>query len=167
MKKLYSAAEIVEMGIPALPKTKARLIDRAKAEGWYFEERKGLGGKRREYELPPQYQMILNLRGLSAAPHRDTPSGVPGGGLGVAEPGSPYVLPEKPSEGSAPASIAGGRIADPDLLTVAIRAFEEWAAARNLVVAPDRKAAIIAVLYDYLARGAGEKEVRTFLQVVG
>lgn len=55
MKKLFSAAEIAGMELQGLPKTKANVIARAEKEGWYFEERTGLGGKKRVYAIPGQY----------------------------------------------------------------------------------------------------------------
>lgn len=55
VKNLYSATEIARMRLPGLPTSKARIIDRAASEGWSFEERKGVGGTRRMYELPARY----------------------------------------------------------------------------------------------------------------
>lgn len=74
----------------------------------------------------------------------------------------------EPTAASAPAgAITSSGRADPQLLALAIQAFEEFAAARKLGIAPERKAAVISLLYDYLARGAEEKDVEAFLKIVG
>lgn len=164
MRKLFSASEIAGMRLPGLPTSKGAIIARAASENWPFETRVGRGGTRRVYEVPERYLAEPD----TGAPARS--------GLRVHERLAPY---GEPPDGSATpgqatgqhpapthAAMAGATVADPQLLTFAIRAFEEWAAARQLVITPERKAAIIALLYDYLVRGAGEKEVETFLQVL-
>lgn len=54
-KKRYSAAEIANMRLKLLPKSKGGVISRATAEGWSFIEQKGVGGTRRMYEIPDYY----------------------------------------------------------------------------------------------------------------
>lgn len=53
--KLYSASEIAAMKIPGLPTSRQNVSVRADKEGWPFEERIGIGGKRRVYEIPERY----------------------------------------------------------------------------------------------------------------
>lgn len=55
MKNLYSATEIAKMKLKGLPNTRANISIRAQKEGWYCEERTGLGGGRRVYEIPAHY----------------------------------------------------------------------------------------------------------------
>ena len=44
MRKMFTAAELAEMKLPGLPRTKSGLIRRAKSEEWNFENRTGRGG---------------------------------------------------------------------------------------------------------------------------
>ena len=56
MKK-YSIAELLDMGLEELPKTKMGLSQKAEREKWPFEEVKakgGRGGVKRLYTLPPE-----------------------------------------------------------------------------------------------------------------
>lgn len=169
MRKLYSASEIAGMRLPGLPTSKGAIIARAATENWPFEKRVGRGGTRRVYEVPERYLAQPEMGAMPAigslrvnehlAPYGDLPES--GGPMGQAARQPPAL-----AQATIAGAVAGGNVADPQLLAFAIRAFEEWATARQLVIAPERKAAIIALLYDYLVRGAGEKEVETFLQVV-
>ena len=139
MRKLYSASEIAAMKLPGLPATKARVIQRATSEGWPYEEMKGVGGTRRMYTVPEKYLPVVAQEGV---------------------------------ENSADASVVAGAItsggrADPELLGIAIQAFEEFAASKGVVFLPERKAAVIALLYDYLVKGASPQEVASFFKVVG
>ncbi len=59
-KKMFSAAEIAAMNLLGLPRSKGKVIGRATSEGWYFEYRTGIGGKRRVYEVPAHYLDIDN-----------------------------------------------------------------------------------------------------------
>ena len=135
-KNSYSAAEIAAMHLPGLPTTKARIIERAASEGWKFEETTGRGGMRRQYEVPQKYLMPDGDRMGQGAS-----SGVVG-------------------------TIAGGHKADPHQLSLAVRALEEFLETEKLTIDPDRKGALIALLYDYLQRGAGEAELANVLNVV-
>lgn len=67
MIKQYSAAEIAAMKLPGLPATKARVIQRATAEGWPYEEMKGVGGTRRMYSVPEKYLAGTSLAAPIAA----------------------------------------------------------------------------------------------------
>ena len=87
-----------------------------------------------------------------------------------------YSLPERylaNTSHSAPelVKIAGaitpaGR-ADPALLGIAIQAFEEFCESKGIVFTAERKAAIIALLYDYLTKGAGPQELESFFKAIG
>lgn len=55
MEIMYSAAEIADMGLPFLPKTKAAIIKKAEKEGWEVAEKIGLGGIRKMYVIPKRY----------------------------------------------------------------------------------------------------------------
>lgn len=140
--KQYSAAEIAAMKLPGLPATKARVIQRATAEGWSYEEMKGVGGTRRMYSVPEKYLPAGASTGADVPANDDSAVGVIG------------------------AITSAGR-ADPVKLALAIRAFEEFAASRSLVISSERKADVIALLYDYLAKGAGPQDVDAFLRIVG
>lgn len=86
-----------------------------------------------------------------------------------------YAVPEKYLTDSAQqvtdAQVAGGITsagkADVELLEVAIAAYEKFADAKGAPISPDRKAAVISLLYNYLAKGASAQEVQAFLKVVG
>lgn len=132
-KKLYSAAEIASMRLPGLPTTKARIIQRATAEGWTYEEAKGVGGTRRLYDLPARY--------LDGPVEKDDQAT-------SAEPGE---LP--PVAGTI---AAGSAKVDTEQLELAIRALSEWEEERGVKVAPERRPAVIAVLYDYLHNADGD-----------
>jgi hypothetical protein len=55
MTKNLTASEIARLRLPGLPTTKARVIARAKSEGWVYVEEKGLGGVRFRYQVPDKY----------------------------------------------------------------------------------------------------------------
>jgi hypothetical protein len=137
-KKLHTAAEIARMGLSGLPTTKANVILRAEKEQWYFEEGKGPGGKRRLYELPEKYQ-----RGTFEA------------------------RPQLDKKVVAGTIAAGSKDVDTKVLADVVAALESWAAARKVIIPSDRKAALIAVLYDYVSKGADAEKVNQFLQALG
>ncbi|ANJ73516.1 hypothetical protein A9Y76_14035 [Ralstonia insidiosa] len=142
-EKLYSAAEIAKMRLEGLPTTKGKVIERAASEGWQFEERKGIGGTRRMYEIPARY-----------LPRS--------GGAGVAD------VTEAPRQ---PAKVVGTVVAgtskvDPKLLQLAEEALEEWQRERGLRLDAQRRYAVVAVLYDYLARGADQADAADMLRVI-
>ncbi len=132
------------MNLPGLPKTKPALLARAEKEAWHYETKVGLGGVRKMFAIPPAY-----LPGYQPLP------------------------PEGPAATKAPTTNVVGTIAagsaevDPEMLEAAVIALEEWAQEKGIVIPPDRKAAIIAVLYDYLVKGAGEEEIARFMRAVG
>ena len=62
MKAYFSVSELLDFGLPELPKTKVGLGDKIKRENWQFREvagRGGRGGKKREYMPPPEVQEAI------------------------------------------------------------------------------------------------------------
>jgi hypothetical protein len=78
--------------------------------------------------------------------------------------GTSYAAPEVAKV--AGAITPGGR-ADPALLGIAIQAFEEFCESKRIVFTAERKAAVIALLYDYLVKGADPHELESFFKAVG
>lgn len=138
MEDLLSASEIAALKLPALPATKVGIRAFAERDGWYSETRTGVGGTRRVYRLPSKY--------------------VPGAKSQVA-PGQ--------AVSAVAGAISGGVKANPQLLAMAVRALEEWANEQGISILPERKGAIIAVLYDYLEKGADQGEIKNLLTLVG
>ena len=64
MKKMYSVAEIIELNLPALPKSKPAITTKARKEEWKYTEETGLGGVRRLYEIPARYLVTVETMGL-------------------------------------------------------------------------------------------------------
>jgi hypothetical protein len=142
-RELYSAADIAAMHLPGLPTTKSNVIARAEKEEWYSEERTGVGGTRRVYEIPVKYL-----------------------------PGEEISKPTQSKSASLPGSKIAGTIAaggkvDPELLQLVVQTLEDWAKERRVEIPSDRKAALIAVLYDYASKGANLHEMTRLLQAVG
>lgn len=127
MKKLYSASEIAAMCLPGLPKSKPALIARAQSEGWFFEERKGLGGTRKVYEIPARYQ-------------------------GEAE-ALPAPTETAPVVGTI---VAGSSDIDLQKLQMVETVLEEALRARGLEIDPARRGAVVAFLYDYAMKGGNQ-----------
>lgn len=63
MSKLLSASEIAALKLPGMPTTKVAILQKAKREGWRYEEATGIGGTRKLYDVPAKY-----LVGTSYAP---------------------------------------------------------------------------------------------------
>jgi hypothetical protein len=144
VNKLYSASEIAGMRLPGLPTSKSAIINRAAQEGWYFEERPGLGGMRREYEVPAKY--LSKIQGDESAGGREALANLAGS----------TKSPEK-AVSSADDTVAGtitrGGMADVKLLEIAMRALDEWEVERGIKISKERRPAVIAILYDYLQKG--------------
>lgn len=130
MRKLLSAKEIADLGLPGLPSSKVAIAARAEREGWYSEQATGLGGTRRVYELPARYARQVDANEATRVEAASRP--------GV----------------------------DLELLRLATVALEEWLADRSLSLAPERKADVIAVLYDYLTKGADKAEMSRMLRAL-
>ena len=136
----FSAGELATMHLQ-LPEGREAIAELADREQWPYEDVPGLRGKRRVYRVPEKYlpPPAPNLVDVHAA------------------------LPKQPT---AP-TIAAGAKANPELLALAVQAVEEWCQETGRTLSPGRKGSVIAVLYDYLAKGGGETEVRALLQAVG
>lgn len=87
-----------------------------------------------------------------------------------------YALPERfnaeprrseREEGAPRLAIAAGRKADAELLGLAAQAVDEWCRETGRTLPPARKGTMINVLYDYMARGGEESDVKTLLQAIG
>jgi hypothetical protein len=71
--------------------------------------------------------------------------------------------------GSAPTAIAGGSAkVDPRALQLVIQAVNEWEDENNLDIAPERRSAVIAFLYDYLQKSGddGERALNEALRAI-
>ena len=66
----------------------------------------------------------------------------------------------------APGTMPGGRRANSAYLSRAVQVLEEWAAESGASIDPERKGAIISVLYNYLERGAEKAELLDLLHVI-
>lgn len=140
-RKLYSASEISKMGLPGLPSSRDNIRIRAENEGWYREEQKGRGGTRWVYEIPGQYIPL------------------------------PEQASTEPEEAIREEKVAG--VITPgersvDLATIKFvdEVLEEWLQKKGLRLKPGRRAGILAVLCDYLAKGATEKDLQEMLKVL-
>lgn len=56
---------------------------------------------------------------------------------------------------------------DLKLLTLAVRALDEWEAERGVKVSSERRAIVLNFLYDYLRKGGSEGNLGGFLKAVG
>lgn len=76
-----------------------------------------------------------------------------------------YVRSEEVESGNVAGTIAAGSAeVDEAKLALAARVLEEWTAEKGLVVKPERKGAIIAILYKMLMKGAQQKDMETLLR---
>ena len=137
-KKLYSASDISKMGLPGLPSSRDNIRKRAENEGWYREEQKGRGGTRWVYEIPGQYTEQASTEPEEVLREEKV--------AGVITPGERSV----------------------DLATIKFvdEVLEEWLQKKGLRLKPGRRAGILAVLCDYLAKGATEKDLQEMLKVL-
>lgn len=136
-RKLYSAREIAAMHLPGLPATRDNVHIRAEREGWYSEERKGLGGTRRVYEVPARY--------LSKSP-AESAATVDTGLLDAQLEGMQKQMVEMGST---------TQLDDMELLEAVIRGVERWVARNDLPPDPNKKAALVTLLYSYF-KGVGQ-----------
>lgn len=150
-KNLYSATEIAKMRLPGLPTSKNRVIELAAQEAWYFEERKGMGGRlRRVYQIPDRY-VTRSIQ--QAMPVSDK--------LGNAE----VVVKSDPDEKETPFT---GEEADTQLIELAVRSVEEWLQGKGVQLEPKRTSAIVALLYDYLyaKKTTDTEDIQRFLRAI-
>lgn len=134
------------MRLAGLPTTKGKVIQRATSEGWPFEEEKGIGGTRRLYEIPAKYLPDSSQEKLPNAPGSESENAV-GKVVGTI--------------------VAGQTKVDPELMALVVQTLEETLQERRIVIPPERKGPLIAVLYDYLSKGASKEEVALLLKSVG
>lgn len=137
-KKLFSAAEIAGMKLTGLPTSKGKVIERAASEGWYFEERKGIGGTRRVYEIPARY--------LPQTEGEEVASGTVDKVIGTI--------------------VAGTSQVDLDTLQLVETVLDEVLQARGLRIKPERRGAVVAFLYDYAVKGGTKEGMLKALQAL-
>lgn len=197
VKKLLSANEIAALQLPNMPTTKVGIRAVAERENWYFEEKKGLGGTRRLYEIPTRYladKAMLNVRhATNAATEVALQYGPISKTLLLEMQEAAFNenldanqlmerfkdrLPQPADEQNqvapkgdiAPANviatIAGGVKVDPAIMARIIRTMDEIVVEQGREWVPERKAAFIAVLYDYIVKGADEDDVKTLIRAI-
>lgn len=127
------------MRLPGLPTSKGKVIARATSEGWPFDEQKGVGGTRRVYEIPDKY--------LPADQ--------------AAEETRPMVAPIVGTIAAGTAKV------DTELMQLVVRTLKEWSRERGIKIPEDREGAIIAVLYNYISKGADQDEIDQLLKALG
>ncbi|WP_168798523.1 DNA-binding protein [Herbaspirillum sp. ST 5-3] len=127
------------MQLPGLPTSKGKIIARAASEGWPFEEQKGVGGTRRLYEIPEKY-----------LPKEQSDEG-------TRQSAAPVV-------GTI---VAGTAKVDTELMQLVVRTLKEWSRERGIEIPADREGAIIAVLYNYISKGADQDEIDQLLKALG
>lgn len=144
MEKLLSVTEIIALGIPDLPTTKVGMRAFAERAKWEFETATGLGGTKRLYRLPAKYQRYVAGPAVPQQPETVEPE--------------PTVTPIGMGQGST-------RV-DAERLEIAIRALAEWEQERGVKVADERRAAVIAILYDYAKDVTGEADGKSMAVVL-
>lgn len=146
-RKLLSASEIAGLRLPGLPTTKARVIERATREGWYYEERKGLGGTRRMYELPSEY-----LDG-DAAPSQPT---------------RPVVLNEIAHK-KIERLLSKTEMGDAEIVEAIALGVKNWIKNNKLQIGAEKEAALIALLFSYFQKegSVSREKLEDMLKKVG
>ena len=149
MRNFLSASQIAALGLPGLPATKVGIRAFADREGWPYEEKKGVGGTRRVYDVPVKY-----FPG-AVVPDEDV---VPSDGRGS---DTSFAIPK------VIGTIAAGKArVDVKKLALAMRTLDEWERERGLTINAERRPAVISLLYDFLERNEG-KDMETLLQALG
>ncbi|VWC57516.1 hypothetical protein BLA9940_02607 [Burkholderia aenigmatica] len=133
MKRLYAASELAKMGLPGLPGSKAAIMAKADREGWRYEERSGRGGMHRAYEVPARYW-------------------VESGGIDqeVEAPRLNEVAGQK-----AKRYLAQNRMTDSEIVEQIALGVENWIKNNGLTDSPERKAALVALLFSYFREEGG------------
>ncbi|MEX3688893.1 DNA-binding protein [Paraburkholderia sp. BR14263] len=146
-RELLSASQIATLRLPGLPATKARIIERATSEGWYFEERKGVGGTRRMYQVPEEYF--------------DQESGRP-----VSK--RPVVLNEIASQ-KVRRLLRKTDMGDAEIVEAIALGVKNWIRNNRLEVSDEREAALIALLFSYFREegGLSREKLEDMLRKVG
>lgn len=137
--QLLSAADIAKLGLSGLPSTRDGVRLRAEREGWYSEEKTGLGGIRRVYAIPEQY-----LKGSAPKVGESKHS----------RRSQTELLPseDNATPGAVVGTIVGGQIPDADLLALVIKTLDKWLEENGYSdpIPSDDKSTLIAVLYKYV-----------------
>lgn len=66
MKTHYTAVELVAMQLPGLPTSKRRMLSRADAENWPYQEQTGTGGRSRYFAVPDKVADLIAQRNAVA-----------------------------------------------------------------------------------------------------
>ena len=146
MKKLLSASEIATMKLPGLPTSKGAIIAKADREKWHFEEKTGIGGTRRVYEVPARYLAeVEGQDGLGS--HHSTTS-------------------QAPDNKVAGTIVAGTSQVDLEMLQMVETVLDEVLEARGLRIKSERRGAVVAFLYDYAVKGGTKEGMLKALQAL-
>lgn len=145
MKKLLSASEVAALNLAGLPRTKVAIAARAEREGWYSETKTGLGGTRRVYEVPARYLTAAGDESASQPTEADAVQASPVV-AGTIQPG--------------PAGV------DLALVKFADEVLEQWLQNNGLILKPERRAAVLAVLIDYLSKGASRDDLINMMKAM-
>lgn len=139
VKRLFSASELAKMGLPGLPTSKGAIIARAESEGWRFEEQKGLGGTRRAYEVPARYFGQPEDQG--------------------AAPGARSAVLNDVAGQKIRRYLTKNDMTDSEIVESITLGVENWIKNNNLPENPEKKAALVALLFSYFrAEGGVTKE---------
>ncbi|WP_215782050.1 hypothetical protein [Paludibacterium sp. B53371] len=134
-QKLLSAAEIAALKLPGLPSSKGKVIERAASEGWYFEERKGIGGTRRVYAVPERYLPVQESCNDQADHLQQAIASI-----SQAKPTGPTQI-------------------DLETLRMVETLLDQTLQAKGLSLKPEKRGAVVAFLYDYAVRGGGKEGI--------
>lgn len=128
------------MRLPGLPTSRDNIRARAEREDWYSEETTGQGGVRRVYEIPARYLSEGASETAQSAPgsHQSTEQGQLGSVVGTITP--------------------GGAGVDLETLQMVDAILEETLQKRGLRLKPERRAAVLAFLYDFIVNKNGSKD---------
>lgn len=136
MKELYAASELAKMDLPGLPKSKAAIIARAESEGWYYEERKGIGGTRRVYEVPAAYYDAKGAQPSATTARR------------------PIVFNEIAGQ-KIRRHLANTDMGDPHIVEAISLGVRNWIKNNGLQENPEKEAALVALLFSYFRDEGG------------
>ncbi|MDO8654226.1 MAG: hypothetical protein Q7R66_18805 [Undibacterium sp.] len=166
-KKLYTAAEIAKMRLPGLPTTKPPILARAEKEKWYFETKIGLGGVRKMFELPAYYQPGYKPYADEPESIRKytVPADVHKPYANESETIRKYTVPAAVTAEEMSVNLGKGIKVDPVILAKVLSTLNKWLTEKDLTLPPDKYAEMIAVLYDYIVKGADSDDLERFLRV--
>lgn len=134
MKRLYAASELAKMGLPGLPSTKAAIMAKAEREGWQYEEQTGRGGLRRAYHVPARY-FVESGGAADQQQHESKLNEVAGQRV------KRFISQEKMTDSEIVEQIALG--------------VEKWIGNNDLPASPEKKAALVALLFSYFRDEGG------------